>query len=126
MRAATPPGSFSLRKLFSTTNVIKFKFLRHARPTRLAAAYVLFTVALVMVPKADNSETLFDEANTPTNEMVVEKPASSCEHRYSVTTCVPRIFAQLRRTSVRRISPVYVGWLTDSRTFQELFCTFLC
>ena len=126
MRAASPPVSFSIRRLSSTTTRIKFMFLRHARPTELAAACVLFTVALVMVQKADISETLFDEANTPTNEIVVEKAASSREHRQSVTAFMPRIFAQPLRTSVRRISPVYVGWLTDSRTFQELFCTFLC
>ena len=126
MRAASPPVSFSLRRLSSATTGMKFMFLRHASPTRLAAAYVLFTVTLVMVPKADISETLFDEANTPTNEIVVEKAASSWEHRQSDPTFVPRIFAQPRRTSVRRISPVYAGRLTDSRTFQELFCTFLC
>ena len=72
MRAASPPVSFSFRRLSSTTTGMKCMFLRHARPTRLAAACVLFTVALVMVPKADISETLFDEANTPTNEIVVE------------------------------------------------------
>ena len=100
-------------------------FLRHARTTRLAAAYLLFTVALMMVPKADIPETLFDEANT-TNEMVVEKAASSWEYRQSVTAFMPRIFAQPRRISVRRILPVYVGQLTESRTFQGLFCTLLC
>ena len=63
-------------------------FLRHARTTRLAAAYLLFTVALVMVPKADIPETLFDEADTSTNEMVVEKAASSWEYRQSVTAFV--------------------------------------
>jgi hypothetical protein len=42
-------------------------FHRHAKATRLAAAYLLFTVALMIVPKADIPETLFDEANTPTN-----------------------------------------------------------
>jgi len=101
-------------------------FLRHARPTGLAAAYVLFTVALVMVQKADISETLFDEANTPTNEIVVEKAASSWEDRQSVTAFAPRIFAQPRRAGVRRIWPVCAGRLTDSRTFRELFCFFLC
>jgi hypothetical protein len=126
MRAASPPVSFSLRRLSSATTGIKSMFLRRARPTRLAAAYVLFTVALMMVPKADIPETLFDEANTPTHEILVEKAASSWEHRQSVTAFVPRIFAQPRRTSVRRTSPVYAGWLTDSRTFQELFCTLLC
>jgi hypothetical protein len=126
MRAASPPVSFSIRRLSSTTTRIKFMFLRHARPTRLAAACVLFTVALVMVPKADISETLFDEANTPTNEIVVEKAASSREHRQSVTAFMPRIFAQPLRTSVRRILPIYSGQFTDARTFRELFCTLLC
>jgi hypothetical protein len=127
MRAASPPVSVSFRKLSSATRGIKFMFLRHARLTRLAAACVLFTVALVMVPKADISETLFDEANTPTNEIVVvDKAASSWEYRQSDPSFVPRIFAQPRRTNLRRISPVYVDWLTDARTFQELFCTFLC
>jgi len=101
-------------------------FLRHARATRLAAAYLLFTVALVMVPKADIPETLFDEANTTTNEMVVEKTTSSWEYRQSVTAFVPRISAQSRRIGVRRILPVYEGRLTDSRTFRELFCSLLC
>ena len=126
MRAALPPVSFSIRRLSSTTTRIKFMFLRHARPTRLAAACALFTVALVMVPKADISETLFDEANTPTNEIVVEKAASSREHRQSVTAFMPRIFAQPLRTSVRRILPIYSGQFTDARTFRELFCTLLC
>ena len=126
MRAALPPVSFSIRRLSSTTTRIKFMFLRHARLTRLAAAYVLFTVALVLVQKADISETLFDEANTPTNEIVVEKAASSREHRQSVTAFMPRIFAQPLRTSVRRILPIYSGQFTDARTFRELFCTLLC
>jgi len=101
-------------------------FLRHARATRLAAAYLLFAVTLVMMPKTDIPETLFDEANTPTNEMVVEKAASSWEYRRSVTAFVPRISAQPRRISVRRILPVYEGRFTDSRTFRELFCSLLC
>jgi hypothetical protein len=100
-------------------------FLRHARTTRLAAAYLLFIVALVMVPKADIPETLFDEANTPTNDTVVEKAASSWEYRQSITTFVPRVFPHSRNL-VRRILPVYAGQLTDPRTFRELFCTFLC
>jgi hypothetical protein len=99
-------------------------FLRHARTVRLAAAYLLFTVALVMVPKAP--DTLFDEANTPTNEIVVQKNASSSEYRQSGTAFVPKIFAQSPRISVRRILPVYAGQLTDSRRFLELFCFLLC
>ena len=79
-----------------------------------------------MVPKADIPETLFDEANTPTNEMVVQKAASSWEYRQPGTAFVPKIFVQSRRISVRRILPVYEGRLTDSRTFLELFCSLLC
>ncbi len=101
-------------------------FLRHARATRLAAAYLLFTVALVMVPKADIPDTLFDEANTSTNEMAVEKAASSWEYRQSVTAFLPRVFAQPRRINVHRILSVYAGRLTDSRTFRELFCSLVC
>lgn len=93
---------------------------------RLAAAHLLFTVALVMVPKADIPETLFDEANTPTNEMVVQKDVSSWENRQSGPAFVPEIFVQSRRLSVRRVLPVYAGPLTDSRTLRELSCTLLC
>src|ERR1700746_534574 len=101
-------------------------FRRHARATRLAAAYLLFTVSLLMVPKADIPETPFDEANTQTNEMVVVKAASSPEPPQSVTAFVPIMIAHLPRIRVRRISPVYAGQLTDSCRFQELFCSFLC
>jgi hypothetical protein len=38
-------------------------------------------IALAMVPKADVSETLFDEANIPINEIIVGKAASSWEDR---------------------------------------------
>lgn len=99
-------------------------FLR-ARATRLAAAYLLFAVALLMVPKADIPDTPFDEANTQTNEMVVTKDASSLEPRQSVTVSVP-IFAQSRKISIRRISPVLTGQLTDTCRFQELLCSLLC
>jgi hypothetical protein len=119
MRAASPPVSFFLRSLFSAM------FLRHAKPTRLAVVYLLFTVALVMVPKADIPETLFDEANTPTNEIVVEKAASAWEDQQSAIAPGPTIFMQLR-TCVRRILPVYASRLTDSRTLRELICSLLC
>jgi hypothetical protein len=103
-------------------------FLHQARETetRLVRSYLLFMVALLMVPMADISETLFDETNTPINEIVFQQVASSWEHQQSVTAFVPRIFAQPRRTSARRILPVYAGRLTDSRTFRELFCSLLC
>jgi hypothetical protein len=101
-------------------------FLRHARATRLAAVCLLFTCALLMVPKADNPETPFDEGNTQTNEMVVVTAAPSREHRQSVTASVPTMVAQSRKISVRRISLVDAGRLTDARSLRELFCSFLC
>jgi hypothetical protein len=101
-------------------------FLRHARATRLAAVCLLFTGALLMVPKADNPETPFDEGNTQTNEMVVVTAAPSREHRQSVTASVPTMVAQSRKISVRRISLVDAGRLTDARSLRELFCSFLC
>ncbi len=119
MRAASPPVSFSLRSLSSAT------VLRHARSTRLAVVYLLFTVTLMMVPKADISETPFDEANTPTNEIVVTKVSPS-EDEQLVTTFAPRIFPQPRMTNVCRIFPVYAGRLTDSRTVREILCSLLC
>jgi len=101
-------------------------FLLRARATRLAAAYLLFTVTLLMVPKADIPETPFDEGNTQTNEMVVVKAASSLEYRQSVTVSVPIMFAQSQKISVLRILPVYTDQLTNSCRFQELFCSLLC
>jgi hypothetical protein len=99
-------------------------FLRRARATRLVATYLLFSVALVMVPKADIPETQFDEANNPTNEIVVEK--ASWDQRQAVIAFVPRISAQPRKISIRRILPLYASRLTDSRTFRKLFCSLLC
>jgi hypothetical protein len=132
MRAAFPPTSFSVSvwRLSSTTtgaNTTGAKpvFLRHAGATRLAATCLLFTLAVVMVPKADIPETLSDEANPPTSEIVVEKAASAGEDRSSVIAPVPSIFVQ-PRTCVHRILPVYSGLLTNSRIFRELFCFFLC
>jgi len=101
-------------------------FFRHARTTRLAATYLVFTVAFVMVPKADIPETLFDEASTPTHEMVLQKDVSLGEYRQSVTAFAPRIFAQSRRIKVRRILPAYAGQMTECRTLLELFCSLLC
>jgi hypothetical protein len=98
-------------------------FLRRVRAIRLAAVYLLFTVALLMVPKADNPETPFDECNTQTNEMVVVRAAPSREYRPPATTFGLSILVQPWRISVRRVLPVFVGRFTDSRVFRE---TLLC
>jgi hypothetical protein len=126
MKAVSLPVSFSIRRLSSATTGIKSGFLRHATATRLVAAHLLFTVALVMVPKADIAETPFDEANTPTSEMAMERTASPSECGQSLPSPVLRIFSQPRRISVRRVLPAHPGRLTDSRRFRELFCSLLC
>ena len=126
MRAAFLPVSFSVWRLSSASTSSKPVFLRHQRATRLAATCLLFTLAMMMVPKADILETLFDEANTPTNEIVVEETASLCEPRQSVTAFAAQKFAQWQRVDGHKILPVYAKLLTDSRTFRELFCFFLC
>ena len=46
MRAASPTFSFSLCRLSSAATSIESRLLRYAGATRLAAAYLLFTVAL--------------------------------------------------------------------------------
>jgi hypothetical protein len=125
MGPASPTVSSSVCRLSSASPSAKCVFLRHQATTRLAATCIVITLAVMMVPKADISETLFDEANTQTNEIVVEKAASAWEHRSSVIAPVPRIFAQ-PRTCVHRILPVYASRLTNSRTFRELICSFLC
>jgi hypothetical protein len=98
---------------------------QRARATRLVTDFLLVMVTLMVVPRADIPETLFDEGTTPINEIVVVKKAfSSREHQLSVTAFVPRIFAQ--KTPVRKILQVYASQLTDSSTFRELFCSLLC
>jgi hypothetical protein len=101
-------------------------FFRHARATRPAAAYLLFTVALVMAPKTDITETPFDEANTPTNEMVVEKTASPSKCGQLLPSFVLRMFAQPPKITIHRILPVHAGRLSDSLKLWQLFCSFLC
>jgi hypothetical protein len=101
-------------------------FLSRARATRLAASYLLLTVVLLMVPKPDIPETPFDEGNTQTNEMVVVKAASSLGYQQSDRVSVPIMFAQSPKISVRTISPVFRGQLTDPCRFQELLCSLLC
>jgi hypothetical protein len=100
-------------------------FLRHMTAIRLTAAYFLFAIGLV-IPKIDIPETLFDEANTPTNEMVVVKAGFSVEYSQAFRTLVPKMFAQSRRITVRRTFPVYASRLTDSSTLRERFCSLLC
>jgi hypothetical protein len=99
-------------------------FRHHVRTARFATAYVLlFTAALtLMVPKVSIPKTLYDGATTPTNEIVAQKNGPSSDFLQTDTpVVVPKIFAQSRTISVRRILTAYAGQSTDSRTFHELF-----
>ena len=100
-------------------------FFRQAMSNPLAAVCIVFMIALAIAPQVDIPETPFDEANTPTNEMVVEK-TSAARPSLASTAVEPRIDAQPSRIENRRILSVFPDRLTDSRTFRELFCTFLC
>jgi hypothetical protein len=100
--------------------------LSHVSATRLGVAYLVVTIALAFLPKEDIPETQFDEANTPTNEMVVENTTRSWECPPPITSVTPSILAKARRTSVHLMWPHEVGCFTNSPAFQELFCTFLC
>ena len=55
-------------------------------------------LVLLVLPAIDVPETNFDEANTPTNEMVVQKQSDSVVCRASLKAAVPRIFVHTRKT----------------------------
>lgn len=101
-------------------------FFRRAMSNLFAVACLLFTVALSVAPQIDRPETAFDEANTPMHEMVVEKTGSSRPNPASLTAVGTRIIAPPPKVDVTRILPVFSDRLTDSRTYRQLLCTFLC
>ena len=97
--------------------------------TRLkAASLVVITVLLVMsaLPAIDVPETNFDEANTPTNEMVVQEQTASSRCVLSLKAFVPRIFAHTRETQVSNTPSLPLAELTYSPYSQELLCTIRC
>lgn len=98
----------------------------HSNTTRVAAICALFTVALLLVPRADVPETRFDEANTPTNEMMVEAVVSSQECRQPIPSLVPKILVLPQRIALRVILPVHKDRSTGHHALQELLCTLLC
>ena len=96
--------------------------------TRLkAASLVVITVLLVTfaLPAIDDPETNFDEANTPTNEMVVQEQAACSRCVSSLKAFVPRI-AHTRKTQVSNTPSVPLAELTYSPYSQELLCTIRC
>src|SRR4029077_1234102 len=55
-------------------------------------------LVLLVLPAVDLPETNFDEANTPTNEMVVQEPFACSVCMASLKTVVPRISVHTRQT----------------------------
>jgi len=100
-------------------------FRNDAAANRLAV-YLFFMVLLVLVPKADVPDTPFDEASTPTNEMVVEKAAPSTLYGPLIAAYVPRMFAPVQSIGISRVVPLCTRRLIDSRSFRKLLCTLLC
>jgi hypothetical protein len=78
------------------------------------------------LPAIDVPETNFDEANTPTNEMVVQAQAACLRCVSSLKAFVPRIFAHTRKTQVSNTPSVPLAELTYSPYSQELLCTIRC
>jgi len=97
--------------------------LWHARTTRLVASCVLFTVSLLTLPRADIPETPFDEANTPTNEMLVEKAGPLQEYREATVAVLPKTLVSSRNISPL---PVHAPRSTGSLQLQELLFTLRC
>ena len=97
--------------------------------TRLKAASLVAIAVFLLtmaVPAIDLSETNFDEANTPTNEMVVQEQAACSRCVSSLKAFVPRIFAHTRKTQVSNTPSAPLAELTYSPYSQELLCTIRC
>jgi hypothetical protein len=89
-----------------------------------------FLVVLV-VPAIDLPETNFDEANTPTNEMVVQEQSdclgcTSSLKGFVPRLFVPRLFAHMRKTRMSNTPSVRPAELSYSPYSQELRCTLRC
>jgi hypothetical protein len=90
----------------------------------------LFAISAILVlwvvPAIDLPETRFDEANTPTNEMVVQEQSACLGRTASLKAFVPRLFAQSRKTRVSNAPSVRPAILSYSPYSQELVCTLRC
>ena len=97
--------------------------------TRLKATS-LFAISaflvLLVLPAIDLPETNFDEANTPTNEMVVQEHSACLGCTSSLKAFAPRLFAHTRKTRVSNTPSVRPAELSFSPYSQELLCTLRC
>jgi hypothetical protein len=83
-------------------------------------------LALLVVPAIDLPETNFDEANTPTNDMVVQEQSDCLGCTSSLKGFVPRLFAHMRKTRMSNTPSVRPAELSYSPYSQELRCTLRC
>jgi hypothetical protein len=83
-------------------------------------------LVLLVLPTIDIPETNFDEANTPTNEMVVQEQSACFGCILSSKAFVPRLFAHTRKTRVSNTPSVLRAELSYSPYSQELLCTLRC
>jgi hypothetical protein len=81
---------------------------------------------LLVLPAVDFPETNFDEANTPTNEMVVQERSVCSVCMLSFKAVVPPLFVHTRRTRESNLDLNRPAALTDSLYPQELLCTLRC
>jgi hypothetical protein len=98
-------------------------------PSRLRVASVLAVVAflaLLILPKIDDPETRFDEANSPTNEMLVQRMATTPDDNSSRIASAPRIGARAPEICGRLKPSVRAGQLSDPRRHLEILCALLC
>lgn len=96
---------------------------------RLKAASLLAIsvfLVLLVVPTIDLPETNFDEANTPTNEMVVQDQASCLKCIASPKAFVPGIFRHTRQSEMGYTPLVRTAQLTNSPCFQIPLSTLRC
>jgi hypothetical protein len=93
---------------------------------------VIALLAGLTLPKVDVPQTRFDEANTPTNEILLQRAVPSREQTQFReqtqlgTASVARLLADAHEICPRMKPAVSVGQLSDSRTHLEILCTFLC
>ena len=83
-------------------------------------------LVLLVLPVVDLPETNFDEANTPTNEMVVQEQSASLVRVSSLIAVASRIFVHTRKPRERNTCFVHPAELTRSFCSQELLCTLRC
>jgi hypothetical protein len=90
----------------------------------------LFTISAILVlwvvPAIEVPETNFDEAKTPTNEMLVQEQSACLGRTSSLKAFVPRLFAYTRKTRVSNTPSVRPAELSYSPYSQELLCTLRC